>query len=373
MYRIKAAIIGTGQMGRAHLQSLRRIGVQLNGVLGSSPQKGQTFADENGIPRAYTDLEELLSDTSVQVVHVCTPNNSHFHLAKAVLDSGRHVILEKPIAMDAHESRRLFELSQKKQLAAVTNHNFRFFPMTLEAHALAGEGKLGNIRMIQGGYYQGWLFPPERWDWRLLPGYGGAARTIGDIGSHWLDMIAWITGLEVVEVSARSAIFTPERINPETGKPVKIETEDAAVVAARYSNGALASVALSQSNPGRENHFWFELTGSQQSLLWDQEHSEQLEMGSYEQGKHRWQMNTGPLHEEVQKIITLPDGQVKDYLDTFPALHRLVYDALEADRLPDASLVPTFRDGHRDMVLVDAIHQATRSQSWIKIPQDWGS
>lgn len=371
MYRMKAAIIGTGAMGRAHLQGLRRIGVEVRGVLGSSLEKGTQFAAENSIPRSYRSLDELLADAQVQVVHICTPNRSHFPQARAALESGRHVVSEKPLALDSQESRELYLLAQKKHLAAVVNHNFRFYPLTLEAHALAHEGTLGEMRLIQGGYCQDWLFPPERWDWRLLPEYGGATRVISDVGSHWLDMLSWITGLEVVELSARSALFTPQRVNPETGSPVTIETEDAAVIIARYSNGALASATWSQSSPGRGNHFWFELTGSQRSLLWDQEHPHKMEIGRMEQEQSFWEEYQGPLHPEVQQWITLPDGRVHKYLDTFPALYQLVYGALENGNLPDDSVVPTFRDGHREMVLIDAILKASKSQSWEKIVKDW--
>lgn len=371
MYRMKAAIIGTGQMGRAHLQGLRRIGVEVHGVLGSSLEKGERFAVENGIPHTYHGLEDLMADAQVQVVHICTPNRSHYPQARAALESGKHVVAEKPLALTSVESRQLLELAQKTGLAAVLNHNFRFFPMTLEAHALAREGTLGSIRLIQGGYCQDWLFPPERWDWRLLPEYGGVTRVISDIGSHWLDMISWITGLEVTEVSASSALFTPERINPATGQPVKIENEDAAVLIARYSNGALASATWSQSSPGRDNHFWFELTGSLRSLQWDQEELNSLHIGRREGERSLWEVYPGPLHHDVQQVISLPDGQVRDYLDTFPALYRLVYSALEAGKLPDPGIVPTFKDGQREMVLIEAILEASKSAAWVKINKDW--
>ena len=371
MYKMQAAIVGTGYMGSSHLDGLKRIDVLVRGVLGSSPQKGQGFASEYNLPKAYATFDDLLSDPKVDVVHICTPNRAHYPMAKAALEAGKHVVMEKPLTMNSIESADLLALARRTGLAAVVNHNLRFFPRTLQAHALTRAGDLGEIHLLQGGYCQDWLFPSERWDWRLLPEIGGPTRVVSDIGSHWLDITTWITGSEVVELAARTAIFTPQRVNPVTGIPLRVETEDAATVIARYANGMLGTVTLSQSSPGRDNHFWFELTGAKSSLLWDQEKPDELWSGKNEGGMSSWLMEDAPYTPEVKAILTLPDGEASKFNDTFPVLYQMVYGALEKGNLPDERIVPTFRDGHRGMVLVDAILEASKSQQWVKVNQTW--
>jgi len=371
MFKMQAAIIGTGYMGSAHLDGLKRIGVPVRGVLGSSPQKGQGFAAEYNLPKAYAALDDLLSDSEVNVVHICTPNRVHFPLAKAALEAGKHVVMEKPLTMNSIESADLLALANRTGLAAVVNHNLRFFPRTLQAHALVRAGDLGEVRLLQGGYCQDWLFPSERWDWRLLPEIGGPTRVISDIGSHWFDITCWMTGLEVVELAARTAIFTPQRINPVTGVPLRVQTEDAAVIVARYSNGMLGSVTLSQSSPGRDNHFWFEFTGAKSSLLWDQEKPGELWSGRNEGGMSSWLPEIRPYPPAIKAMLALPDGEAVSFNDTFSVLYCIVYNALEKGNLPDDGIVPTFLDGHRGMVLADAVLEASKSQQWVKVNKTW--
>jgi len=279
--------------------------------------------------------------------------------------------MEKPLTMNSIESADLLALAKRSGLAAVVNHNLRFFPRTLQAHALVRAGDLGEVRLLQGGYCQDWLFPSERWDWRLLPEIGGPTRVISDIGSHWFDITCWMTGLEVVELAARTAIFTPQRINPVTGVPLRVETEDAATVIARYSNGMLGSVTFSQVSPGRDNHFWFEFTGAKSSLMWDQEKPAELWAGQNEGGRSSWLLDDSPYPPEIKEMLSLPDREAVGFNDTFSVLYKLVYNALEKGNLPDEDIVPTFSAGHRGMVLVDAILEASKSQQWIKVNKTW--
>ena len=364
----QAAIIGTGSMGRAHLQALKRLNIPVVGILASSPIKVKKFASEQALPKVYNDLSDLLADASVDVVHICTPNSTHYPMAKASLESGRHVIMEKPLTLNSTEALELFQLAEKKKLVTVNNHNLRFFPFPLESRVRVQAGELGDVRLIQGGYCQDWLFDPAGWNWRLLAEKGGLGRVIGDIGTHWYDMITWVTGQEVVELVADMANFIPTRINPVTGSPTHVDTEDAAQILMRLSGGAMANLTVSQINAGRKNHLWYELSGSRQSLVWDYEAGNQLWIG---QAKNSNQTvfidHQNSLHESVEKIINYPGGLVDWYLDTFVALYNQVYPAISAGKLPDDSIVPTFKEGYREMVWVDAVLQSIKEKSWVKL------
>jgi predicted dehydrogenase len=364
----QAAIIGTGQMGRAHLQALKRLSIPVAGVLASSPIKGKKFASEQVLPKVYDNLPDLLADPTVDVVHVCTPNNTHFPMAKAVLESGRHVILEKPFTLNSEEAFELFQIAKKKKLVNVNNHNMRFYPFPLESHARVQAGDLGDVRLVQGGYCQDWLIDPGGWNWRVSAEKGGQGRVIGDIGTHWYDLITWILGQEVVEVVALMDTFIPMRTDPSSHKLTKVETEDAAQILMRLSGGGIATLALSQVSAGRKNHLWFEMNGSRQSLGWDCETLNLLWVGEPENGNQTVLMDhKNSLHRNVANIINFPGGQVEGYYDTFVALYNQVYLAISAGNLPDGSIVPDFKEGYHEMVWVDAVIQSAREKRWVKL------
>ena len=222
-----AAVIGTGFIGTVHVEALRRIGVQVRGVLGSSPERGDARAATLGVPRAYPSLDVLLDDPSVDAVHVTSPNDLHLPQTRAVLAAGRHVICEKPLAMTATESRELVELAASSGLVNATNFNIRYYPLNQHAHELVAGGGVGDVRLITGRYFQDWLLLETDWNWRLQPERGGALRAVGDIGSHWLDLTTFITGQRIVAVMAELTTFIEARREP-TG-PVETFSTDVAV------------------------------------------------------------------------------------------------------------------------------------------------
>ena len=190
---IGAAVIGTGFIGTVHVEALRRIGVQVRGVLGSNPERGALRAEALGVPRAYGSLDELLADPMVQVVHVTSPNDLHVSQTKAILTAGRHVVCEKPLAMTATGSAELVELAAVSGLINATNFNIRYYPLNQQARETVADGTLGEVRLVTGRYFQDWLTLESDWNWRLQPDRGGALRAVGDIGSHWLDLMTYVT------------------------------------------------------------------------------------------------------------------------------------------------------------------------------------
>src|SRR5439155_6524121 len=334
---IGAAVIGTGFIGTVHVEALRRIGVQVRGVLGSTPERGQARADALGVPRAYASLDALLADPAVEVVHVTSPNDLHLPHARAILAARRHVVCEKPLAMDATESRELVELAAGSGLINAVNFNIRYYPLNQHAHDVVTAGGLGDVRLVTGRYFQDWLLLDSDWNWRLQPERGGALRAVGDLGSHWLDLMTFVTGQHVSEVMAELTTFIGTRHEP-TG-PVEtfstersaetverpISTEDTATILLRFDGGARGAVSISQISPGRKNSLVYEIDGSEGAWSWDSEQPDQAWQGHRDRPNEILIRNPALMGAAGQAGAALPGGHVEGFFDTFCAHFRAVY------------------------------------------------
>ncbi|MEM8665009.1 MAG: Gfo/Idh/MocA family oxidoreductase, partial [Pseudomonadota bacterium] len=286
---LSAAVIGTGFIGGVHVQMLRRAGVTVRGVLGSSPERGQAGANAHGVAHAYATLDELLAD-DVDVVHVTTPNDAHYPQVKAILAAGKHVICEKPLAMTAAQSAEMAALANASGKICAVCYNLRFYPLNQQAHGMVAGGDIGAPRFLTGHYHQDWLSLPADWNWRLESDRGGALRSVGDIGTHWVDLTTFITGLRLEAVMADLITFLPERQKPtgpvetfsaaEGGTtPVNIDTDDAATILLRFEGGARGVMSTSQINRGRKNSLTWDIAGAEASIAWDSETPDHLFIG----------------------------------------------------------------------------------------------
>ena len=255
---IKAAVVGTGFIGVVHVEALRRLGIEVTGIVGSSPERAAEKAKSAALPAPYPSFEAMLADPAVDVVHLTTPNRLHFEQARAALAAGKHVVCEKPLAMTSAETGELLRLAEESGLVHAVNFNIRFYPQCQEARARVRAGEIGDVRLVSGGYLQDWLLLETDWNWRLDPAAGGALRAVGDIGSHWLDLVQFVTGRKVEAVLADLTTFIGVRKQPtgpvETfsgataGETVDtpMETEDAAGILLRLSGGARGVLTVSQ-------------------------------------------------------------------------------------------------------------------------------
>jgi predicted dehydrogenase len=364
---MNAAVVGTGFIGIVHVEALRRLGVDVVGVVGSSPERARAKAGSYPLPRVYDSLEELLADPGVDVVHLTTPNRHHYPQVKQCLAAGKHVVCEKPLALDAAESGELVELAEASGLVHCTNFNIRFYAQVQEARQRVAAGEVGEVWNVHGSYLQDWLLLPTDWNWRLVPEEGGALRAVGDIGSHWLDLAQFVTGRRVLELLADLQTAIPVRQRP-TGpvetfaaaagatEPVGMATDDAAHILLRFEDGAHGSVVISQVSAGRRNDVAFEVDGSAGSIAWSSERHEELWLGHRERPNEQHRRDRG----------SLPPGHALGFEDTFKELYRAVYRAVAAGRPGDD--YPTFRDGHRANVLADAVLRSNRDRSWVEVP-----
>jgi predicted dehydrogenase len=376
---IGAAVIGTGFIGTVHVEQLRRIGVNVRGVLGSTPERGAVRAEALNVPHAYGSLDEILADPAVDVVHVTSPNHLHVPQASAILAAGKHVVCEKPLAMTADQSAGLAAEARTSGLVNAVNFNIRFYPLHQHMREAIGAGELGEIRFVTGHYFQDWLLHDTDWNWRLEPDKGGALRAVGDIGSHWLDLMAFVTGQTVVSVMADFATFVGTRQEP-TG-PVatfstersadtverSMGTEDVATILLRFENGARGSVAVSQVSPGRKNSLQWEIDGSDAAAAWDSETPEHLWLGHRDRPNEILLRNPALMGEAGRAAAALPGGHVEGFGDTFGALFRAIYADVLAGRPSPNPPYADFAAGHDEMLVNDAIATSAAESRWVDV------
>ncbi len=378
--KIGAAVIGTGFIGTVHVQALRRLGVDVRGVLGSSPERGRDRAREMSVTHAYTSLDDLLADESVDVVHVTTPNHAHYPQVKSILAAGKHVICEKPLAMTSAESAEMVDLANASGKVAAVCYNIRFYPLNQQAHGMVQTGDLGDIRFITGHYHQDWLAKSDDWNWRLESEMGGALRSVGDIGTHWVDLTSFVTGLKADSVFAELTTFIPERQKPlgsvetfssGTGETetVPIYTDDAAMILIRYENGARGVMSTSQVNMGRKNSLQWDIAGAKASASWDSETPDHLFIGHRDAPNQTLMRDFTLMNGPGVTAATLPPGHVEGFADSFFNFFRAVYADVIAGGRQQGSTWATFEDGHYEMRFCDAVVKSAKESRWVDLSE----
>jgi len=381
MADIKVGIAGTGFIGPAHLEGLRRNNIQVIGLAESTPELARQKAVELGIEKGYPNFEAMLADPDITVVHLATPNHLHFPQAKAALLAGKHVVCEKPLAMTTKESAELVKLAAEKHLVNAINFNLRFYPISQQARSMVKSGELGNIFIIQGSYLQDWLFLPTDWNWRLEPGLGGTLRAVADIGSHWMDLTTFITGLRIESVLADFKTFHPIRKKPSkpvetyTGKLLTaddyvdqpITTEDYASILLHFGNGARGMLTVSQVSAGRKNRLYYEIDGSKATIAFDSERNNELWIGHRDRPNEWLLKDPSLLSTEARAVTSYPGGHNEGFPDTFKQLTNKVYAYIRKGDFTAPADFPTFADGHYELELCEAIERSAKEERWVKV------
>ena len=377
MQKLNAAIIGVGFVGRAHLEALRRLGVPVQGILGSTPGRAKEAADALRLPHAYTSLEELAADPSVQVVHLCTPNNLHFLEASQLLRAGKHVLCEKPLTLDSRESATLVSLAKETNLVGGVAYNLRYYPLCQEARSLIKRGAIGKVRLVHGSFLQDWLLFPADWNWRLESKLGGELRAVSDIGTHWLDLMMWMTGTNVSGLCADLATVLPSRLRPKgrvetfqkagqvESEEVMISTDDYASVLLHFENDARGVMTVSQVSAGRKARLWFEIDGSEGSLAFDSESPNNLWIGWRDRSSQLLPKDPGLLSPEARGYAAYPGGHAEGYPDTFVQLFKDFYGYIAAGDFRATRTFPTFETGHHELILCEAIAESAQKKAWV--------
>ncbi len=379
---IRVGVIGAGFIGPVHIESLRRLGyVEVVALAGSSQESAERKAAALFVPRAYGDFYDLIRDPEVDVVDISAANVYHYPAAKAALQAGKHVVCEKPLAMTSAESAELVELAERSGLVHAVTFNVRFYPLVQQARAIVRRGDLGPVYLVHGGYWQDWLLFDTDYNWRVEAAQGGALRAVGDIGSHWLDLAQFITGLPVRSVLADMTTFLPVRQKPARPidtfasaaverVPVQMDTEDAATVLLRLGDGARGTMQVSQVSAGRKNRPTIEVNCANGSIFWDGERPNELWIGHRDRPNETLIKDPSLLDPSARRYARYPPGHDEGFADSHTALNRAVYDYILAGGRasglePD---FPTFADGHRENVIGDCILQSAREQRWVEVP-----
>jgi len=380
MQKIKVGVIGTGFIGPAHVEALRRLGnIDVVALAERSEDVARSKAEMLGIEKYYSDYKQLLKNGDILSVHICSPNYLHYEMAKAALEAGKNVICEKPLAISVAEARELVELADNKGLVNAVNFNIRYYPLSRQVKTMVEKGDVGDIFAVQGSYLQDWLFYQTDYNWRLEPGQSGKSRAIADIGSHWMDLIEYITGLNIQEVCADFATFHKIRkkplkpvetyagkvLQPEDYEDMPIDTEDYATVLFRFENDARGVMTVNQVAAGRKNRLCFELNGSKKSIAWESEAPNQIWIGRRDGNNEIMTRDPSLVYPETMALIDYPGGHNEGFPDTFKQLFKEVYAYISSDRSAHACF-PTFKDGLREIVLCQTIMESNKNRAWVK-------
>ena len=381
MHNIGTAVVGAGFIGPVHVEALRRLGVTVTGILGCDQNESLSAQKKLGLPKAYSSYEELLSDPAVNAVHLAVPNVLHYEMARQALLAGKHVMCEKPLAMNSQQSAELVELARSTRLAAGVCYNIRFYPLNLQARQMVAKGELGQIYAVNGSYVQDWLLYPTDYNWRVLAEQGGPLRAVADIGTHWMDLICSITGLEVEELLAELHTVHKVRQRPIgevetfTGKlkteqqtvEVPITTEDYGCVMFRFRGGARGSLYVSQVTAGRKNCLRYEISAARCALAWNSESPNVLWIGRRDGPNQQVIRDPALLDDLARSFTNYPGGHNEGFPDTFKQCFRAFYQYINAGEWSAPPLFPTFADGHREVLLCEAILESHRQQRWIAV------
>ena len=348
-------------------------------VAASSDEKARQFGESIGVDRTTGDYHTLLQDPEINAVHVLTPNALHYGMCKAALAAGKNVLCEKPFTMTSAEARELVGLAASSKLANCIQHNLRYYPVVQQIRRMIEAGDLGDILIAQGTYSQDWLLYDTDWNWRIDSKANGALRAMGDIGSHWMDMVQHLTGLKITAMCADLATFHKTRkrpkgsietfagktLKPEDYQPVAIDTEDFGAVLLHLGNRARGVFTVSQMSAGRKNMFTFDIYGTKAGVSWNQERPDELWIGHRNSVNGLMVKDPSLLYPKAAAYADLPGGHSEGYDDT----HKQVFKHFYAKVADAAAPVdyPTFEDGLNGMLLLEKVLESSKKNGWVTV------
>lgn len=377
MRKVKVAILGTGFMGKVHTEALRRLGnVEVTAIAGSSAEKAHAFAKQHEIEHATGDYRELLHDSQIDAVHICSPNALHYPMAMAAMQAGKHVMCEKPLASTVAEGEDMRAMAAANNLANCTLYNIRSYPQVQNMRRMREEGDFGEIYVVQGTYSQDWLLYDTDWNWRIedVP-----SRTFADIGTHWCDLVEHVTGLRITSLSADLQTFHKTRKKPKgsietfAGKTLKpseydettIKTEDFGAMTFRMGETTRGALTVSQVAAGRKNRMFVEIYGSKASAAWNGEQPDELWVGHRNGPNETIIKDPTLLRGNAGGFADLPGGHSEGYDDTFKQTFRRFYRTV-IDRSAPVEY-PTFDDGMRQMRILAAVLESSKKHAWVDV------
>jgi predicted dehydrogenase len=370
MKRLGMGLIGPGFVAAHHIDAVRRLGdVDVVALAGSSKESAERKAREYKVDRSYGDFRELIADPDIHVIHNTTPNYLHLPVNLAVLAAGKHLISDKPLAINSAEGRIQRDAALAAKVAHVVTFNYRGNPLVQQARGMVAKGETGALSFVHGHYLQDWLTDPNVYSWRSDPSKGGVSSALGDIGSHWCDLAEHVSGLKIVSVLADLSTVIPVRYSSGSsgeafsGKSggektaVPVQSEDLGSVLLRFDSGAKGSFSVGQVLPGHKNDVVLEVNGRSLSLKWIQERQNELWIGHHDKPNCVMAKDPSLVSAEARPYVHLPGGHQEAWADAFCNLIRDAYAWIGNGGAPETkpAMLPTFEDGYRSTCLVDAM------------------
>ena len=386
MTTTRAAILGTGFMGRVHLEAVRRLEfVEAAAIAGRNLEAAQRLGTGFSVATITTDYRDILRDPTIDAVHICTPNAQHFLMAKDALQAGKHVLCEKPLALSVEQAGELVSLAMRQNARNCICHNIRFYPMVQQMRSLCEAGDLGEILVVQGSYFQDWLLYDTDWNWRVDSEAGGPSRVMADVGSHWFDLAEHVTGMRVNFLCADLATFHATRKKPKhavetfsnklrgPGDYVEtaVDTEDFGGVLFRMGVNTRGTVTVSQVSAGRKNRLSIEICGTKSSVAWNQERPDELWVGHREEANQILLKDPSLLARGARGYADLPGGHSEGYDDTFKQIFRRFYASIRAPG--ETPEYPQFADGLRQLDILAAALKSNQTRGWVEVPTREGA
>lgn len=386
LHTLRAGIIGTGFIGPVHIEALKRLGIQVTAICGST-KNARATADHWGIPEVYGDYDyqAMYRSLNVDVVHITSPNKVHVEQSLAALAAGKHVVCEKPLGMTAEETARIVAAVKKKDAPVfAVNYMCRFFPAVLQMRAMVQRGDLGQIIQVQGHFFQDWLLEPTDYNWRLLASEGGKLRAVGDIGTHWMDAVSFILGARTESVFAhletfhktryrpRGEVQTFAKADPKTMLPYKVDTEDFGSLLLKFGkakhgfvNGTHASASISQVAAGWKCSLFVGIYGTKGSVRWDLQQPNEIIVGRRDEPNLILQRGTAGFSKDIEGFTDYPGGHAEGFPDGHKMHFRAVYKHITSDR-KQPGIFAQAEDGHHEVKLCEAILRSSRAKQWVR-------
>jgi predicted dehydrogenase len=382
MAKLKVGIIGVGFVGEAHVEALRRlnnIDVEISAVGAGSLESAKKAAARLKIPNYYADYQKMLAEEDLDVVHNCTPNHLHFPINKAFMEAGVHVFSEKPLVLNSKEADELLEVLKAKNIYAGVNYNYRHYPLVKEMKQKI-KNDLGRIFHLRGFYLQDWMLFENDYSWRVEPEKGGKSRAVADIGSHFCDLLQYLTGQKIKRLTAKTKIVHPERKKPteelktfaesdekQKLEQVEVKTEDYAAVIFEMEDGTAGSFTVSQVDAGHKNDLFIEISGSKESLSWSQENANKLFIGHREEANQTLARDPSLLSSEAAAGCYYPGGHIEGWSEGIKNSIKDFYKCiLEAGDPADYDFA-TFADGALEVRITEAILKSSKEEKWVEV------
>lgn len=378
MRKIKTAIIGTGFMGRVHTENVRRLGfVDVVAIAGSSDESARKFGDSVGVERTTGDYKTLLTDPAIDAVHVLTPNALHYPVSMMAMQNGKAVLCEKPLTVTSKEAAEMVQYAKQNNIPNAVQHNLRYYPVVQHIRQMIAAGELGDILAVQGTYSQDWLLYDTDFNWRIDEKTNGPLRAMGDIGSHWMDMIQHLTALPITSLCAELTTFHKTRkrpkvaiqtfagktLQPEDYEEVQINTEDFGAVLIHLGDRARGAFTVSQVSAGNKNRFQFEIYGTKAGVTWNQERPDELIIGHRNSPNQLIVKDPSLLHGGAASFADLPGGHSEGYDDSHKQIFKRFYQKVADPSAPTD--YPTFEDGWRGMQLLEKVIESDKKRGWV--------